>query len=246
MIVAPGRGVIPPTKLAERRHFPNFLTAYREYTKNHEATAKVHMWTAISTLAAALERKVWLERAYYKVFPNLFMFIIGQPGLVKKSTSTAIGVDLLRDLPTLKLMAERVTASSLIESMSRAQDSFPIGEVQVKHSSVFCYASELTVFMEEVAGNTVDLLTTFYDCQPNDSEKPWTYESRMHGQVKVYGPCLNLLGCSTPAWLKRAVPLSKWRGGSRHVYCSSSRMSFPISLWQYLRWKQEVLNFVNG
>lgn len=214
MLVRPGIGIVAPSRaLPTKRNFPDFLTAYREYTIGHEATAKVHMWTGISLLAATLERRVWLDRGYYKVFPNLYMFIIGAPGLVKKSTSTSIGVDLIRELPNINIMAERVTQASLIDTISRGQNEFDFNGEKAKQSAVYCYASELTVFMEEVAGNITDLLTTFYDCQPNDWRKPWVYETKGQGQVKIFGPCLNLLGCSTKAWLKRAVPVEAMEGG---------------------------------
>ena len=227
MIIRPGVGIVAPkTDLPKTRNYENFLTAYREYTTNHEATNKVHMWTAISLLGAALERKVWLNREHYKIFPNLYMFIIGAPGLVKKSTSTSIGVDLLRELPSINLMAERVTQASLIATLERAQDEFSVKGEPYKQSAAYAYASELTVFMEEVSGNITDLLTTFYDCQPVDWRKPWIYETKGQGQVKIPGPCLNLLGCSTPAWLKRAVPVSAMEGGfaSRILFIFENEM----------------------
>jgi hypothetical protein len=214
ILVFPGKGVLPPKPiLPAKRNFPDFLAAYRKYTRNHEATAKVHMWTGISILGAALERKVWLERDYYKVYPNLYTFIIGAPGLVKKSTATAIGVDLLRELATMNIMAEKLSASSLIEALANSYSTFRYDERDIKQSASFCYASELMVMMEEVCGSLTDLLTTFYDCQPNNSEKPWVYSTRSHGEVSVFGPCLNFLGCSTQSWLRRAIPPEQMEGG---------------------------------
>lgn len=214
MIVKPGVGIIPPRPvIGTRRNFPDFLAAYREYTSEHEATAKVHHWTGVSLLAAALERKVFLDRGYYKVFPNLYMFIIGAPGLVKKSTSTAIGVDLLRELPTINMTAESLTRPVLIDNLARAQSEYEYKGEKCKQSAIYCYASELTVFMEEIAGNITDLLTTFYDCSPQDWKKPWVYETRGQGEVRVHGPCVNFLGCSTPTWLKRVVPIEAMEGG---------------------------------
>jgi hypothetical protein len=210
----------PITPVRTERHFPNFLAAYREYTKCHEASAKVHMWTAISVIAAALERKVWLDEGLFTLFPNLYVFIIGAPGLVKKSTSTAVGVDMLRELDNMNIMAEQLTAAAMIDTLQRSGSKFSHKGQEVRQSSVFCYASELNVFLKEVFGSTVELLTTFYDCQPNDSSKPWIRETKGNGQVKVFGPCLNVLGCSTPTWLRESVPESQMGGGfsSRVIY----------------------------
>lgn len=222
-----------PIPVDMERNYGDFLSAYREYTKGHEASAKVHMWTGISILAAALERKVWLDEGYFKVFPNLYTFIIGAPGLVKKSTSTAIGVDLLRELSTMQIMAERVTAAALIEGMHRSGTKFSHAGVDIRQSSVFCYASELNVFLKEVFGSTVELLTTFYDCQPNDSSKPWVYETKGQGAIKVFGPCLNMLGCSTPSWLAESVPVSQMAGGfaSRVIYVVENEIPEVFVAW---------------
>jgi len=223
----------PPVVVDMERNYADFLTAYREFTKGHEASAKVHMWTGISILAAALERKVWLDEGYFKVYPNLYTFVIGAPGLVKKSTSTAIGVDLLRELSTMSIMAERVTAAALIEGMHRSGSKFVHQGLDVRQSSVFCYASELNVFLKEVFGSTVELLTTFYDCQPNDSSKPWVYETKGQGAIKIFGPCLNMLGCSTPAWLAESVPVSQMAGGfaSRVIYVVENEIPEVFVAW---------------
>lgn len=204
------------------RHFPNFIEAYVDYTRNQEATEKIHRWVAISIIAAALERKVVLDRGYYKLFPNLYTFIVGASGIVRKSTSTGIGVDLLRCLDHFNIMSERVTAASLIEQLQRSGSTFMVGNKEMRQSATFCYASELQVFLGEVFGSLPELLTTFYDCQPNDATKPWVYETKGSGQTKIYGPCLNILGASTPTWLTRAIPASEMEGGF------SSRVIFVV------------------
>lgn len=204
------------------RHFPNFIDAYVSYTRNQEASEKIHKWVAISIIAAALERKVWINRGYYLLFPNLYTFIIGASGIVRKSTSTGIGVDLLRNLERFNIMSERVTAGSLIQQLERSGMKYVAGGREMRQSATFCYASELKVFLDEVFGSISELLTTFYDCQPNDCTKPWVYETKSAGQTKIYGPCLNMLGASTPTWLVRAIPASEMEGGF------SSRVIFVV------------------
>lgn len=197
------------------RMHKDFIESYLEYTSNHEASPKIHKWTAISILASVLERKVWIERGYYKLYPNLYIFIIGPSGLIKKSTSTSIGVDLLRDIEGFNIMTERATDASLCQQIERAgkKKSFLYNGAPVRQSPVYAYASELAVFLQEINKSIIELLTTFFDCQPNDSSKPWRYGTRHTGDIVVYGPCLNLLGCSTPSWLLRCVPKSEMEGG---------------------------------
>jgi hypothetical protein len=182
-------------------------------------------------IAGALERRVWLPRGNYTLFPNLYVFIIGPSGRVKKSTSTALGVDLLRELPEFKIMSERATAASLISQLERSGKTFTYNGREIKQSPSFAYASELNVFLGEVYGSITELLTTFYDCQPQDSTKPWTYETRGSGVQRIYGPCLNILGASTPAWLKDSVPVKALEGGfaSRVIFVVEQSMRKAIA-----------------
>lgn len=197
----------------QKRNYSNFIDAYLTFTQNQESTKKIHRWVAISIMAGAMQRKVLLDFSHYKVFPNLYTFIIGESGTVRKSTSTGIGVDLLRELDTVKIMSERVTAASLIEQLGRCSQEFEVDGRTEYQSAPFCYASELIVLMREVFGSTSELLTTFYDCAPNNSHKPWVYETKGSGRTEIFGPCLNLLGASTPAWLTKAIPANEMEGG---------------------------------
>lgn len=205
-----------------KRHFPDFIDAYLEYTKNHEASKKIHKWTAISTVAAAIERKIWMDREYYVLFPNMFIVIVGRSGMTKKSTSTGIGTGMLRELPDFHFGPERITAATLIEVLSLSHKTFLHQNEKVSHCSVFLYASEFKQFIDEVFGDIVPLMTTFYDCQPNNSKTPWIYRTKKNGETKVYGPCINFLGCSTEAWLSSVINQENTEGGF------SSRILFVV------------------
>lgn len=209
----------------------SFLAKYLDFTQGQEATERVHRWVGISVVAGALERKVWLPRGSYTLYPNLYTFIVGPSGVVRKSTSTAIGVNLLRELEGIKVMSERMTAATLIAQMERSHKVFTFSGREIKQSATFAYASELAVFLGEVFGSISELLTTFYDCVPNDSSQPWTYETRGNGIQRVFGPCLNILGASTPTWLVRSIPPSEMEGGfaSRVIFVVESEARRSIA-----------------
>jgi hypothetical protein len=216
--VITGEGIVDPDRDPElkprKRNFRNFLEAYRDYTRNQESSEKIHHWVGVSIIAAALQRKVWLSRGYYTLFPNLYTLVIGPSGIVRKSTSTGIGVNLLRELMGFRIVSEKITQASLLQQLEMSSEKFTIGPREYRQSAPFIYASELSVFMEANYGSTSDLFTTFYDCIPNDSTKAWTYKTRTADAIKIYGPCLNLLGASTPEWLiSKCIPREEMEGG---------------------------------
>lgn len=231
------------TALGRPRNFENFIDAYLRFTENQESTRKIHKWVAISILAAAMERKCFYNAGHFKVFPNLYIFVIGESGVVRKSTSTGIGVDLLRDIGAVRIMSERVTSASLIQQLERAGATFAIGDKEERQSSVFAYASELVVFLREVYGSISELLTTFYDCSPQDSSKPWVYETKGEGEIKIHGPCLNILGASTSAWLAKAIPSDEMEGGfsSRVIFVVEKENPDKFIAWPELRPEVEAM-----
>lgn len=201
------------------RKLKNWLRGYLKYTENHEANEKIHRWVGLSMIAASLERRIWIDQVHYKVYPNLYTVIVGPSGM-KKSTAMGIGIDVLRSVDKVKMMSERCTAAALINQMQAAGDNFHYFGKDVKQSCLFIYASELKVFLEEVYGSTYELLVHFYDCDPQNPETPWINETKKDGRQKIYGPCLNLLSASTPAWLKQLLPTREMEAGlaSRIVF----------------------------
>lgn len=215
------------------RHSRNFINSYLEYCEGHESTVRVRKWSAISILAAALERKVYLDLGYYTLFPNLYVFIIGRSGLIKKSTTTGIAIDIFRELKGANIMSERLTAAALIDQLHNSGKEFMDGHRKQRQSAVFAYASELSVFMTEVFGSITELLTTFYDCIPHDSSKPWINRTIKRGETSIYGPCLNILGASTKAWLRRCIPKSEMEGGfsSRVIFVVENKLPPRLIAW---------------
>jgi len=130
-------------------------------------------------------------------------------------------------------MSERLTAVALIDQLCNAGKKYELNGRIIKQSALFAYASELAVFLVEVFGSITELLTTFYDCTPNDSSKPWVNHSMKQGERKIYGPCLNILGASTKAWLKKCIPRSEMEGGftSRIIFVVENNLPKKLIAW---------------
>lgn len=193
------------------RKYKDFIESYISYTSNHESSEKLRKWIAISCIAGVLQRRVWLDFDYYKLYPNLYVFIVGPSGLVKKSTAMGIGVDLLREC-NIKIMSDRVTPSSLVAEMRSAATFFKLGPQTVKQSAVFAYASELKSTFGGSIHQVAELLTDFFDCNPHDPSKPWIHKTGKD-RTAIYGPCLNILAGTTPTWLTKMIPVEDMEGG---------------------------------
>src|SRR5207244_4986143 len=93
-----------------------------------EATERCHFWTAVSTVAGALRRRVYIDEGTFRWFPNFYIVLVGPPGTVKKSSVISIGARLLRDVPNINIGADCTTWQKFVEEVARAKDMFAEGD----------------------------------------------------------------------------------------------------------------------
>src|SRR5688500_13513807 len=88
------------------RNFPHWLKAYLEYTKASEAPDAFHFWTGVSTIAGALQRKVWQDQLIFQWIPNFYIIFVAPAGTATKSTTLNFGMTLLERVPDVKFGPE--------------------------------------------------------------------------------------------------------------------------------------------
>lgn len=185
----------------------DFITLYLDYTKNNEAPELYHKWVAISIIGASLGRRIFFDKGYYKVYPCHFIILIGPSGKVRKSVSAGIGVNLLRQVTDINIIAEKITPEQLLSALSVKKI---LNKVQYIDSSGFIFASELAAFLGKQKYNEglIPMLTTLADCPDS-----WTYSTKMGGKVELENVALSFLGCSTPDWIVESLPPAVFGGG---------------------------------
>lgn len=202
------------------RLLADWLSAYLKYTEDTEPPLAYHTWVGISAVAAALQRKVNLPWGHSKIYPNLYIVLIGPSGRCRKGTAMDIGRDIIRKvgIPTT---SESITREALIRRMQEATQSYndPTTRNTVFHCSYTAISEELSVFLGQ--GNIKFLadLTDWYD-----SRDHWTYDTKGQGTDKLVNLCFNLLGATAPDWLRSILPEEAIGGGftSRIIFIVES------------------------
>ena len=191
------------------RHYEDFLTAYLRYTSNTEPPTNYHIWTALSAISGCLQRRVYLKWGFKKLYPNLYIVLIGPSGC-RKGTAMGIGKDLLQDINGVVLTSESVTREALIRDMRDCVATYmdPTDNVPKFHCSITVQSEELSVFLGQ--GNIKFLadLTDWFDCHDQ-----WTYRTKGSGTDKLTGVCVNFLGATAPDWLRSILPAEAFGGG---------------------------------
>ncbi len=180
------------------RHFPNWIEAYLEYAKHSEAPDPFHYWTAVSTIAGALRRRVWIDMGYFKWHPNFFIFFVAPAGIVAKSTTAGIGLDILAELPFIHIGPAATSWQALVRKLSEIQEeiAYPDGSFQAQ-SAITIFASELGTFLDPRDRGMIDALVSLWD----GKEGPWVKMTKQDGEEVVINPFINIIGCTTPSWI---------------------------------------------
>lgn len=195
----------------------DFLKAYMKFTSYSEAPDKFHFWTGVSTIAGALRRKVWIDQKYFTWTPNFYIIFVAPPGVVSKSTTASIGMRLLKQVKGIKFGPDASTWQSLTQSMAHSTEEYPMPDKSFFPMSALTIASsELGTFLNPRDSEMVDALVSWWDGQ----EGVWEKKTKMSGDDKIINPWINIVACTTPAWIAGNFPEYMIGGGftSRTIF----------------------------
>lgn len=211
------------------RHFPNWLEAYLRYTEATEAPRDFHFWTGVATIAGALRRSVWIDEKVFLWTPNFYIVLVGPAGVATKSTTLDLGMRLLEQVPEVVFGPPSATWQALAQTLQDSKMTVawedPPGQ---RHESPACCitvaASELGTFLKTQAEGFIDVLVDLWDGKV--SSRAWVHKTKTSGEVTIQNPWVNIIGCTTPTWIKSNVPEQMIGGGffSRVLFvCGSTK-----------------------
>lgn len=196
------------------RFYENWLQGYTHYTRASESPLSFHFWTAVSTVAGALRRKVWIEQKYFQWTPNFYIVLVGPPGVAAKSTSIRSGMKFLEKLKDVKFGPQSMTWQALTLSLQDAIETLrwydKYGkEHQQPISCLTIPVGELGTFLKTDDSSMMDVLVALWDGQL----EVWGHHTKSSGNIEVRNPWLNIIACTTPAWLREHFPEHMIGGG---------------------------------
>ncbi len=199
------------------RNYPDWITGYCEYAQHTEAPEKFHLWSGISTIAAVLGRRCWMDMGYFEWIPNFYIVFVGPPGVVKKSSAMAMGEKLLRGVPGVRFGPSSASWQALLDEFASAQTvhSMPNG-TKLPAASLHISVSELGTFLNPQDREFVDFMVDMWD----GKRQPWARTTRMDGRKEIINPSVNLIACTTPHWIAGNFPDYMIGGGftSRTIF----------------------------
>lgn len=212
--------------MAERQ-LKDWLTTYLEWTlPRSESPRSLILWAGLFTLASAVRRRVSIpisvlgNRTYY---PNLYIVFVGNPGVVRKSTTAGFAEELMVENPVINVAPSSTSASKLIDLMA-----------QTKDGSITVLSSEFSSFIGTSKEDMYDLLTDLYD-----GKLKHDLATRARNLETIKTPCVNLLAATTPSWISKQPIEHLVSGGfaSRTIFIFENSVRQRRFFYRNLNWR---------
>jgi hypothetical protein len=189
------------------RKLSSWIEAFVADTENTEAPTIYRQWSAIATIGAVLEQKVWLQTSS-TLYPNLYVFLVGHPG-VGKTRSIRAARNYAFEVPEFHLAPTSVTAASLVDALVDLKRTIiQPGLEATEYNTMMVTSDELGTFMAKYDEEFIALMCAFYDV---DLYSQWRRGKEL--KIKIRRPQISMLCGTTPANLMRFVPEQAWDGG---------------------------------
>lgn len=211
------------------RLLPDWISGFMLLTENTEPPVLFRKWTAISTIAAALQRKVRMDWGTSLTFyPNFYIVLVG-PSATGKGTTMSFALDIISQVPGIKLSAQATSLQAIIRRMKETNLTdvdLETGEQQF-HSSLTIFSTEFTVFLGYHNRELMSALCDWYDCH-----RRWTYETISRKVEEVVGVWVNILAGTTPDAIHAAIPVEAIGTGltSRIIFVNEEKKNKLVVL----------------
>lgn len=193
----------------------DFIMRYINYVGETEAPITFHRWAALVGIGALVGKSVYFQHGGFKVYPNLFVQLLGVAGS-RKSTSIKAFIKLLKAAGYTDFAAEKTSKEKFIEWMAdrnkvsvendrdysgQALWNLIDGDDIGGSTNVLIAADEFTDFFSTNMLDFMSFLGVMWDYDGN-----YEHSTRIGGTVKINNPCISILSGNTPTMLAHSVP----------------------------------------
>lgn len=174
------------------------------------------LWTAITLVGGALERRVWAKAyARYLTFPNLYTLLTSGPGVGKQVISTAKHLWREAKEPgttarAFRIAPSQMTKASLVDRINKSKNTRLTRTGTITYSCLLVAAEEFQVLLPSYDTEYIATLNEVFN-------NPEYYdEERRTGSVRelhIERPQLTILGGVQPSYFVSTFPEEAWTTG---------------------------------
>lgn len=152
----------------------------------------------MTAIAAALERKVWLPVQGRRLYCNLYVLLVGPPG-IGKTTAIEAAREPLLSVKDLRLAPTKITKEKFTDVFSKTL-KLDQGLDEGTHSSLSAFINEFGVFLRARDFEFMTDLVDLYDCP-----RLWDYSTLSRGSSTIEHAWFTFIAGTTPKSLANNI-----------------------------------------
>lgn len=174
----------------------SLIRTYTEHlNENSESPIQYHFGAILCGISILLGRKVSYSLGYHNLFPNIYVLVIGESGMTRKSSAMRPILQSIRNINPKLILSTNLSHESLIPSF-QSQPTRILFFDEMK--MLFDLASK------NFGGGIITTITSIHEC-PSEIRSEFKKDYDKNGNLKSTSiakfPYLTILGLTTEAWL---------------------------------------------
>ena len=176
-------------------------------TEESESPERFFFWGGLTALSAVVRKNVYLNRYFYKLYPNIYTLFVARSGL-RKGSPVTLTRTLVEEVKCTRIVLGRSSMPQVIKDLSKAY-STEEGRV-IKEAHGFIVSGEIAAFFVKDP-DALTILTDLYDTHAY--EKEWRNSLKGTGIDVLKSPCITMLGATNEDHFSDAIPPNAVGGG---------------------------------
>lgn len=198
----------------------NFLNEFLDVTSTLESPTSFLTWAAFVSVSAVLRDNVYIEykRRRNRLYPNLYVMLIGDSGEVRKSNPLKIAKALIKSAGNTKVPASgRASIEGIISELSKILKDEKGNSL--RDASGIIMSEEFGSLLVK-SNDTTAILTDLYDYH-----NEWSYTLKNEDELRLKNVCLSMFCATNKAFLKKLFTEQDIFGGlvGRMIIIEESR-----------------------
>lgn len=183
-----------------------WIDSFMKATEGAESPRSYFYWSALATISATVRNKVYLDKYFYKLFPNIYVLLVGRSGL-RKSYPVNLAKQMVSKLNCTRVISGRNSIQAIIQELGRTQTA--PGRPPLKDAIGFIASGEMgTLLVEDPQATNIlmDLFDGHYNVE-------WKSTLKTAGVDELKNVNLTLLGAVNPEIIKDIIHAKEIKGG---------------------------------
>lgn len=184
-----------------------FLEDILDATAEIETPRSFIFWAGLSAISAVKGRDVYLDKYYYKLYPNIYVLLVARSGLRKTFAVNSLAKPLVERIGNTRVIGGRNSIQGILRELSTARTSSN-GQAPIVDARAFINSGEFSNLVINDP-TSLTILTDLYDSHYNPEWENTLKESR----DKLKNIYITMLGATNQTHFKDRIGSIDIEGG---------------------------------